>query len=85
MNHERTTGPFNLGDTAPVRTNWRTLCIVGAFLASVFGSWIMIRADVADQGKRLSTVEARSATDHDILLEIRADLKALSREQRDRR
>ena len=82
MSHERTSPPFQLGDAAPVKTTWRTLIAMGAFLAAGFGSWVLLRADVQDHEKRLGSVESRLSSDHDILLEIRADLKALTREQR---
>ncbi len=85
MSSDKTTAPFRLSDDAPVRTTWRHLIVIGGLLATGFGSWVLLRADVADQGKRLVAVEARSATDHDIILEIRADMKALLREQRTNR
>jgi hypothetical protein len=82
MSNDRTTAHFNLGEAAPIRTTWRTLIVLMAFLATGFGSWVLLRADVQDHEKRLGSVESRLSSDHDILLEIRADLKALTREQR---
>ncbi len=89
MSSDRTTAPFSLGENAPVRTTWRTLLALAALAATAFGSWLMVRAQVEGHEVRLNTtdkrieaVEARFANDHDILLEIRADLKALTRERR---
>ncbi len=88
MSNERTTVPFSLGENAPVRTTWRTLAVIGGLLATGFASWILLRAQVQAHGERLDeqthridVVESRLATDHDILLEIRADVKAFTRER----
>lgn len=81
---DRTAIPFSLGENAPIRTTWRALLVVIAFLATGFGSWVLLRYEVQDHEKRLGVVETRVGNDHDILLEIRADLKALARD-RDRK
>lgn len=76
-----TNAPFALRDEAPVRTTWRTLFIIGAFLATGFGSWVMLKAQVTDLEKRTTINEIRSISDHEILLEMRSDLKALLRDK----
>ena len=80
---------------APLITSQRTikttLGAIGTLLALVSAgllAWSSVKADVEGHGRqldqherRLKTVEERISSDHDILIEIRADLKALRRER----
>ena len=82
-------------ETAPFITGQRTFkttlgalgALIGLVCAGVL-AWSSVKADVEGHGRqldqherRLKTVEERISSDHDILIEIRADLKALRRER----
>lgn len=67
-----------------VRTTVGTVVAILISVAAGVMAWASLRADVAAQHKdivghelRLSELETRLSRDHDILLEIRGDVKAL--------
>lgn len=71
-----------------VRTTTGTIILVISTVAAGVTAWNILRSDVAFQAQtlqqhegRLSELEKRLSADHDILLEIRGDVKAL-REKR---
>lgn len=88
MKEDLTRTPFVDGESR-VRTS---LKVIGTIVASAFllgGLYMTLRgADarhderLADHDKKFTAVETKLAADHDILLEIRGDLKALARERR---
>lgn len=50
-------------------------------IAALLAAWVLLpyRVDAAE--KRIGAVETKLETDHEILLEIRADMKALMRDR----
>lgn len=78
-----TAAPFVTRDTR-VRTTYGTiLTIVAAAIAGATG-WTLLKTEVEANARtleahdaRLRTVERKLEADHDLLLEIRGDLKAL--------
>lgn len=71
-----------------LRTTLGTLATTVAVVAAVVAAWTILRSDVQAHARALSAHEARIKTiedkvsaDHDILIEIRTDLKALRRER----
>lgn len=82
MRENNTNSSFPAYDDGKVRTNWKTLGVVVGFLLLGFGSYVLLRADVQEHGKRIDAVESRVATDHEILIEIRSYMKAASERPR---
>lgn len=82
-----TNAPFVHADR-PVKTTWGTLVALLAIFAAGVAAWTLVRAEVSSHAStlvaheaRIKAVEDKIAADHDILIEIRADLKALRRER----
>ena len=82
-------------ETAPFITGQRTFkttlgalgALIGLVCAGVL-AWASLRGDVDNQARtverheyEIKVVKQRLDSDHDILIEIRSDLKALRREQ----
>ena len=88
MNNEKQTQ--TIGSDTKFRTSLGSLIAVILAAASMVAAWTWLNADVrahskaiTDHGERISTMEKRWENDHDILIEIRADLKALRRENKE--
>lgn len=72
----------------PIKTTIGTIIAIVTVAAAGVAAWTYVRADVAQHSRtlevherRLASVEDKIASDHDILIEIRSDLKALRREK----
>jgi hypothetical protein len=70
-----------------LRTTVGTIGLLIALTATAVAAWMNTRAAVGDHTRtleqhetRIITIETRAREDHDILVEIRADQKALMRE-----
>ena len=75
-------------DDRTVKMPLRTLVIVIGFIAAGCASWVLLRYQVEQQGeaiaahsKALEVLGNKLDADHDLLIGISADLKALTREQ----
>lgn len=79
---DETRSPLFSEDTKLPRMPLKFAAAIVATVAAGAIAWALTTTRVADQGRRLDIVETQRAADHDILLEIRSDLKALSRERR---
>lgn len=80
-----TNAPFIHSDR-PVKTTLGTILALLAVVAAGVAAWTLVKAEVASQASvlaahevRIKSIEDKIAADHDILIEIRADLKALRR------
>lgn len=80
-----TNAPFIHSDR-PVKTTWGTITALLAIVAAGVAAWTLVKAEVANQAStlaahevRIKSIEDKIAADHDILIEIRSDLKALRR------
>lgn len=74
-----------------IRTTVGTVGLLIGLIATGVFAWATLRGDVEDHSRslkaheqRLGTIETRAREDHDILVEIRADQKALMRELQQR-
>jgi hypothetical protein len=76
-----TSAPY-VGDDAKVRVPLRTFGWLAAVVAAGAIAWATTKAEVADHTERIKAIEVRAALDHDILLEIRSDVKAFNRERK---
>lgn len=58
--------------------------VLGLIAVTAAGAmaWTSTRSQVENHDRRINLIEAKVATDHDILVEIRADLKNLVRDKR---
>lgn len=93
---DKTNPGLVIDEGGKVKTNQRTLAWLLAITFALAGAWFSLKfaneslaSQVTTHEKRLDTVDqkfkesdALRAIDHDILLEIRGDLKAMSRERR---
>lgn len=87
MPETQTAAPFVTRDTR-VRTTYGTIiAIVAAAIAGATG-WTLLKTEVESNARsleahdaRLRTVERKIEADHDLLLEIRGDLKAIRAKQ----
>lgn len=82
-----TNAPFIASDR-PVRTTWGTIISLLAIVAAGVAAWTLVKAEVASQAStlavhetRIKSIEEKITADHDILIEIRSDLKALRRDR----
>lgn len=73
-----------LSEETRVKVPLKFAAAIVATVAAGAIAWALTTTRVADQARRLDVVELKQSTDHDILLEIRSDLKSLSREMRAR-
>lgn len=78
-----------ISEETKVRTTIRTLVAIAALIAAFVTAWTWVLSDVRAQGNslqqhqtRLDTLEQRLSSDHDILIEIRQDVKALMADKR---
>jgi hypothetical protein len=74
----------SLDESTPVFTNLRTIGVLIAGIAAGVSAWAWALSDVRAQatllknhGTRIEFLETRFSADHDLLLEIRGDVKAL--------
>lgn len=75
------------GADSRIRTTLGAIGLVIALTASAVAAWVSTRGTVSDHTRtldqheaRLGTIEQRAREDHDILVEIRSDQKAMMRE-----
>jgi hypothetical protein len=84
---EETTAPWTRDSR--IKTTLGTLISILVAVSAAAAAWTITRNDLQTQARtiqhheqRLQSVETKAAVDHDILVEIRSDLKALMRERK---
>jgi type VI protein secretion system component VasK len=82
-----TTAPFVTRDTR-VRTTYGTIFTIVGFAVAAAIAWTLLKSEVESNTRtieahdaRLRAVERKIEADHDLLLEIRGDLKAIRAKQ----
>ncbi len=83
-----TVPPMTISEDRSVRLPLRSLLVLIGFLCAGFGSWVLLRAEVAQSTARLDAQELKIETlannltsQRELLIGIAADLKALNRER----
>ncbi len=80
-----TRASFSVSEDTKLKLPLRVQFVLLAFVAAGAAAWALTRRDVSDHADRLASVETKQASDHDVLVEIRADVKRLLREDERRR
>jgi hypothetical protein len=69
---------------APIRTTWGVIVSIGVAIAAGATAFAVLKADeqaskatLLDHDTRIRAIERKVDADHDLLLEIRGDVKAL--------
>lgn len=69
---------------APVRTTWGVIISIGVAIAAGATAFVALQAEeqaskatLQDHDTRIRAIERKVEADHDLLLEIRGDVKAL--------
>ena len=85
MPPQETEAGFSLNEHTRIKIPLSLQVTLLSAIAALAIAYATARATLHEHAEKIATIEARTATDHDVLVEIRNDVKRLVREDDRRR